>query len=226
MRYQSQLNSDGKHKSYQECDRYKKNVIQMEKSIYLCFFISALSRFLMYETYYDQLKNYFTQDGIQVHYQDTVSPAKIVKTTDVENDLGKLQDEYKIFDFSNMNKDHKLFSDKFKKMPGCLKIGTPKSLYLNKFVCLRSKCYAYKTELDGNCNIFKGICKGYRKEISFEQYHNCLKNLTYNIECKLFCITSHDHAMYLKQITNKSLSAFNDKREYIDEILSKPSGGF
>ena len=55
----------------------RKMLFRWKKQFIYVFFISALSRFLMYETYYDQLKNYFTQDGIQIHYQDTVSLLKL-----------------------------------------------------------------------------------------------------------------------------------------------------
>ena len=42
-----------------------------------------------------------------------------------------------MFDFSNLNKGHKLHTNGFPKIPGHLKVETPKTLYLNKFVCLR-----------------------------------------------------------------------------------------
>ena len=83
-----------------------------------------------------------------------------VKTKDMVNDLDELQEQYKLFDFSNLNKDHNFFSNEFKKKPGYLKIQTPKSLYINKFVFLRSKDFAYKAELDGDTNILKGIFQG------------------------------------------------------------------
>ena len=148
-----------------------------------------------------------------------------IKTSDIVTDLSNLQEQYKMFDFSNLNKDNNLFSNEFKKIPGYLKIETPRSLYIDKFVCLRSKCYAYLTKLDGYNNKFKGIVKGYKKEITFDQYYSCLKNQTYDKTCKQFCIRSHDHNMYLQQITKKSLSPFDDKREYINEIYSRPWGG-
>ena len=110
------------------------------------------------------------------------------------------------------------------KKPGYLKIETPKSLCIDKFNCLRSKYYAYTSKLDGYENKFKGIVKGYKKEISFDQYYKCLKNQTYDKTCKQFCIRNHDHGKYLQQITKKSLSPFDDKREYINEIESKPWG--
>ena len=162
LSFQSRLDFNAIHKSYQDYDTYtfKSNVVKMEKPIYLGFTILELSKLLMYETYYDKLQKYFGVDGTQIHYQDTDAFVMSIRTTDIVNDLSKLQDQYKMFDFSNLNKEHILFSSEFKKIPGYLKIETPKSLYIDKFVCLRSKCYAYMTKLDGNDNKFKGIVKG------------------------------------------------------------------
>ena len=227
LRFQSRLDFDGIHKSYQDYDTYtfKSNVVKMEKPIYLGFTILELSKLLMYETYYDKLQKYFGIDGIQIHYQDTDAFIMSIKTTNVINDLSNLQEQYNLFDFSNLSKDHQLFSNEYKKIPGYLKIETPKSLYIDKFVCLRSKCYAYTSQLDGYENKFKGIVKGYKKEISFDQYYKCLMNQTYNQTCTQYCIRSHDHNMYLQQITKKSLSPFDDKREYIKNIQSRAWGG-
>ena len=224
LKFQSRLDFNGIHKSYQDYDSYifKSKIVKMEKPIYLGFCILELSKLLMYETYYDKLQKYFGIDGIQNHYQDRDAFIMSIKTTDIVNDLSNLQEQYKMFDFSNLNKEHKLFSNEFNKIPGYLKIETPKSLYIDKFVCLRSKCYAYTIQLDGYENKFKGIVKGYKKEISFDQYYKCLKNETYNKTCKQFCIRSHDHYMFLRQITKKSLSPFDDKRKYINNIQSIP----
>ena len=184
MRYQSRLDFEGIHKSYQDYNTYtfEEIVIKMEKPIYSGLAILELSKLLRYETYYDKLQKYIGQDGTQIHYQDTDAYVMSVRTTDIVYDLDKLQDQYKIFDFSNLNREHNLFSNEFKKIPGYLKIETPKSLYIDKFVFLRSKCYAYTTELDGNDNKLNGICKGYIKEILFHQYYKCLKNETYDRE--------------------------------------------
>ena len=224
LKYQSRLDFDGIHKSYQDYDSYtfKSNVVKMEKPIYLGFTILELSKLLMYETYYDKLQKYFGIDGIQIHYQDTDAYIMSVKTTDIVNDLSILQNRYKLFDFSNLNKEHKLFSNEYKKIPGYLKIETPKSIYIDKFVCLRSKCYAYLTKLDGYNSKFKGIVEGHKKEIAFDQYYNCLKKETYDKTCKQFCIRNHNHCMYLQQLTKKSLNPFDDKRCYINNIESTP----
>ena len=110
LRFQSRLDFDGIHKSYQDYDTYsfKSNVIKIEKPIYLGYTILELSKLLMYETYYDKLQKYFGIDGIQIHYQDTDAFFMSLKTTDVVNDLSKVQDQYKMFDFSNLNKEQKI----------------------------------------------------------------------------------------------------------------------
>ena len=123
LKFQSRLDFNGIHKSYQDYDSYtfKSNIIKMEKPIYLGFTILELSKLLMYETYYDKLQKQFGIDGIQIHYQDTDAFVMSIKTTDIVNDLEKLQNQYKMFDFSNLNKEHKLFSNEFKKKPGSSK---------------------------------------------------------------------------------------------------------
>ena len=146
-----------------------------------------------------------------------------IKTKVVLIDLDKLEEQYKLFDFSILDKEHILSSNEFKKKCGYLKIETPKFLYINKFVCLRFKCYAYRSKIDGDGVKLKGICKGYRK-IPSEQHQKCLKNETYNKECEQFFIRSHDHEKYLQQIFKKSLSPFDDKRKYINETISIPWG--
>ena len=117
LRYQSRLDFNGIHKSYQDYDTYtfKSNVVKMEKPIYLGFCILELSKLLMYETYYDKLQKYFGVDGIQIHYQDTDAFIMSIKTNDIVHDLSKLQDQYKMFDFSNLNKERRLFLNEFKK---------------------------------------------------------------------------------------------------------------
>ena len=102
----------------------------MEKPIYLGFCTLELSKLLMYETYYDKLQKYFGIDGIQTQYQDTDAFIMSVKTMDIVYDLNKLQEQYNLFDFSNLDKEHKLFSNEFKKIPDYLKIETPKSIYI------------------------------------------------------------------------------------------------
>ena len=63
----------------------------------------------MYETYYDKLQPYFGQENFQLYYMDTDSFKLSVNTKDIIKDLKNLED---IFDFSNLHKNHELFSKK------------------------------------------------------------------------------------------------------------------
>ena len=49
-----------------------------------------------------------------------------------------------LFDFINLNENHELFSNKNKKVVGKFRIETPKNIWMDEFICLQSKVYAFK----------------------------------------------------------------------------------
>ena len=71
-----------------------------------------MSKLHMYETYYDKLQAYFGQENLQLHYIDTDGMILSMKTENTINDLKNFED---IFDFSNLDENHELFSKKYKK---------------------------------------------------------------------------------------------------------------
>ena len=138
----SKLTFNGIQRSYENSDSYtfKKNEIVMDKAIYVGFAILELSKLHMYETYYDTVQPYFGQDNLQLHYIDTDGVILSMKTENIIKDLKNLED---IFDFSNSDKNHELCSEKNKKVIGKFKIETPKNIWIDEFVCLRSKAYSF-----------------------------------------------------------------------------------
>ena len=72
---------------------------------------------------------------------DTDAFVLSVNTNDIIKDLKNLDD---IFDFSNLDGNHELFSNKNKKVIVKYKIETPKNIWIDEFTCLRSKIYAFK----------------------------------------------------------------------------------
>ena len=108
---------NGIHKSYENCDSYtfKQNEVVMDKPIYRGFSVFELSKFLMYETYYDKLQPYFGQENLHLHYMDTDIFVLSVNAKDIVRDLKNLEDK---FDFSNSDKNHELFSNKNQKVIG------------------------------------------------------------------------------------------------------------
>ena len=119
LKWQSKLSFNGIHKSYAlEGDvgyssfTFKQTEVLMDKPIYLGFAVLDLSKLLMYETYYEKLQPYFGLENIQNHYTDCDSMVLSIKTDNIINDLNNLED---LFDFSNLNTNNELFSNKIKK---------------------------------------------------------------------------------------------------------------
>ena len=197
IKQQSKLTFNGVHKSYENCDSYtfKQNEVLMDKPIYLGFSVLELSKLLMYETYYDKLQPYFGQEIIKLHYMDCDSFVLSIETQNIINNLKNLED---LFDFSNLNKNHELFSNK-KKVVGKFKIKTPENFWIDEFVALRSKCYAFKCG-DDSKNKLKGISKSYPRNIKFDEYKKCLDSEEYQHEGDNYILRSINHEMYLQRV--------------------------
>ena len=113
----------------------------MDKTIYVGLAILELSKLHMYETYYDKLQSNYGQENLQLHYIDTDGLILSMKTESIIKNLEILED---IFDFSNLDEIHELFSNKNKKIIGKFKIERPRKIWIDEFVCLRSKAYSFK----------------------------------------------------------------------------------
>ena len=216
IKQQSKLTFNGIHKSYDNCDSYtfKQNEVLMDKPIYLGFTVLELSKLLMYETYYDKLQPYFGQENIQLHYMDTDSFVLSVNTKDIIKNLKNLED---IFDSSNLDENNELFSNKNKKVIGKFKNECPRNIWIDEFICLRSKMYAFKCGNDSK-NKLKGVSKSQSKNIILEEYKKCLDGK----ECDKYIIRSINQEMVLQKVKKWTLSIFDDKRCYINNIKSKP----
>ena len=222
IKQQSKLTFNGIRKSYENYDSYtfKKNEVVMDKAIYVGFAILELSKLHMYETYYDTLQPYFGQENLHLQYVDTDDMFLSMKTKDIIKDLKNLED---IFDFSNLDKNHELYSERNKKMIGKFKIETPKNIWIDEFVCLRSKAYSFKCKDNiESKNKIKGISKSQSKHIKFEEYYNCLFGKGYQKECNKYIIRSINHETVLQKVKKSTLSIFDDKRCYLNEIESIP----
>ena len=111
---------------------------------------------------------------------DTDSFVLSVNTEDINKDLENLED---IFGFSNLDENHELFSNKNKKVViGKFKIETPKNIWIDEYICSRSKMYAFNCGVDSQ-NKLKGISKSQSKHIKFEEYKKCLDGEEYQREC-------------------------------------------
>ena len=165
IKQQLKLTCNGLHNSYTNYDSFtfKQNEVLMDKPIYLRFAILELSRFLGYETYYDKIQPYFGQENIQLHYMDCDDFLLSIRTQNIINVSKNLED---LFDFSNVDVNHELFSIKNEKVVGKFKIEIPKNIHIDEFIASRSKLFAFKCGNDSK-NELKAICKSQSKNIKF-----------------------------------------------------------
>ena len=127
IKQQFRLTFNGIHESFENCDinLFRENEVTMDKPIFLGFAILQLSKLHMYETYYDKLQPYFGQENLHLHYIDTDAFVLNVNTKDIIKDLKILED---IIDFSNLDGNHVLFSNKIKEIFAFFEIETPQSI--------------------------------------------------------------------------------------------------
>ena len=126
-----------------------------------------------------------------------------------------------IVDFSNLDKNHELFSNKNKIVIGKIKIETPKNIWIDEFVCLRSKMYAFKCG-DDSKNKLRGISKNQSKIKKIQEYYKWLFGGKNQQDCDNYIFRSIIREMYLQRVKKSTLSIFDDKRCYKNNIESKP----
>ena len=138
----------------------------MDKPIYLGFAVLEFLKLHIYETYYYKLQPYFGHENLQSHHIDTDAFVLSMNTNDIIRDLEKLED---LFDSSNLDKNHELFNNKNRKVIGKFKIETPTNIWIDEFVCLRSKAFSFKCKdfIEGK-NKLKGISKSHSKIFKFK----------------------------------------------------------
>ena len=88
-----------------------------------------------------------------------------ITNQNVDIDLNILEN---LFDFSNLDLYHELFSNENKKVVGEFEIETPKNIRIDKFFYLRSKAYFFMRNRK-NTNKLKSFSKSDSKKIKFEE---------------------------------------------------------
>ena len=147
----------------------KKTSVKMNKPIYLGLAILSLSKILMYDYWYNEMKPKY-KDRIRLCYMDTDSFIMHIKTEDFYKDIA--DDVERKYDTSNDTVERPLPMGKNKKVIGMMKDELGGKI-MQEFIGLRPKCYSYLTD-DGNVN---KKAKGTRKCVikKFYNYVECLK---------------------------------------------------
>ena len=122
----------------------------------------------MYGKYYVKFQPFFGQEFSQLHYMDCDSFVLSIGTQNIIHDWKNLED---LFDFSDLDTNHELFSNTTEKVVGKLRIETPKDIWIDEFIALRGKTYSFKCN-DKNTTKSKSSSKSQSKSIILEEYKN------------------------------------------------------
>ena len=184
-----------------------KRKLVLNRPIYMGACILDLSKQLMYDFYYNNLKTQY-DDRCNLLYTDTDSLLLQIQTDDVYADIAANADEY---DTSNYPKNHPLYTNKYNKVIGKMKdecAGTP----IVEYVGLRPKMYSILKVYDNEIRKAKGV-KRYvvKKHLRHEQYKEVLfqsKTLIHGMNM----LRSERHQIYGMRMNKVSLSPLDTKR--------------
>ena len=193
----------------------KKTKLRFDKPIYVGMSILELSKTLMYDFHYNHIKNKYNEKA-KLLFTDTDSLCYYIQTKDIYKDMKK---DKQLFDTSDYPKDHKLYSEKNKKVLGKMKDETAGKL-ITEFVGLRAKLYAFKTLENKEIKKAKGVKKSViNQAINIEDYKRALfENET--VYRKMNTIQSKKHDVFTTQINKISLSSNDDKRYILENNIN------
>ena len=131
-----------------------------------------------------------------------------IRTQDINNYLKSLKE---FFDFSNLDENHELFSNKNENIFANSKMETPNNNLIDEFVRLACKSYSFQCN-DKLTNTVKGVSKSYSKHFKNEYFRKCLVGEDYQKECDNYILRSPNNKMCLQLVKNSTLTIFDDKR--------------
>ena len=194
-----------------------KEKIVFNKPIQVGMTVLDLSKLLMYDFYYNHLKNQYG-NRCQLLYTDTDSLLLEIQTEDVYEDMRSHMD---LYDTSDFPREHHLYSETNKKVLGKMKdecAGAP----IERYVGLRPKMYCIKMagfagSSQKEIKKAKGIKKYVvKKQINVQLYEEALfakKTMKHQMNT----LRSEGHNIYAERINKSSLSPLDTKRWIHDD---------
>ena len=167
--------------------------------------ILDISKILMYDFHYNYIKKKYGSYA-RLLFTDTDSLCYEIETDDIYGDMYENRD---LFDTSDYNKDHFLFSTENKKVIGKMKDECAGRV-IEEFVGLKSKMYSLLFN-GKEKKTAKGIKRSEIKKLRHAIYRHCLFNKD-TIVCNMNRIQSYNHQLYSMSMTKVGLSPFDDKR--------------
>ena len=161
----------------------------------------------MYDFYYNQMKTQYGE-RCQLLYTDTDSLLLEIHTDDVYQDMAKHAD---LYDTSNYQKDHPLYSTGNEKVLGKMKAEWA-GCRIAEYVGLRPKMYSILEASGKSIKKAKGVKKNtLKKHIHHKQYKEVLfENQTF--PHGMDALRSERHRIYAQRLNKVSVSPFDSKQ--------------
>ena len=187
----------------------KKEVLKLNKPIYVACTVLELSKLAMYECYYDFLME--KCENFNLLYMDTDS---FIIEVIGENFDDIMLGNKEYLDLKNVSKKSVYYADENKKIPGKMKDeygGTP----ILEYVGAEPKSYAL---IDIN-NYEESVHQGHSSNFQSSKFKDVVNNKNV-IRHPMKKITSKKLIIYTEDSYKISLSCFDDKRYIIDDGIN------
>ena len=193
--------------------------ILLNRPIYVGFTILDLSKFLMYDFFYNELKCMYGAN-VKLLFTDTDSLCVLVNTEDMYEDM-KLMSH--LFDFSDYPVSHKCYSTTNKKKIGVFK-DECNSIPPSSYVGLRPKMYSIRYD-ESEKKAAKGVQKYVIKaKLRHNDYEECLfSNKSQHHTMNM--IRSDHHTLYTINQRKRTLCPFDDKRYLMEDGVASLAYG-
>ena len=165
------------------------------------------------------MQPYFGEDNLELHYLDTDS--FIFSFKPIKSLLEDFKHFKEDFDFSDLDPSHELYSKENKKVIGKMKLEALPELDLDEAVFLRSKSHSLNFKQNNSHCKHKGVQD--HNKYTLEDYKYCLENneIKYGIN---YSLRSNKHEITMVKQKMIALNTFDDKRCYVDKLISVPWG--
>lgn len=197
------------------CIELKKEIVTLNKPFASGFAVLELSKLHLYQFHYNYIKRLYGNRS-KLLFTDTDSLSYEIRDSNVNMDMYKNKDK---FDLSNFHPNSPYHSDQNKKRIGTFKKEHPNDSII-EFVGLRAKMYSLKFLSNKDEKKAKGIKRSVMKRCSHKNFAETLFNRDKDKTISYYSIRSKKHKLYTKKEQKKFLSAFDDKRYFLNETES------
>ena len=195
----------------------KKTEVYFNKPVYVGQAILHLSKTLMFDFHYDHIRAKY-KNAAELLFRDTDSLLYLIHTDDFYKDISR-DVKTKKFDTSHYPESHPsgIETGVNKKVIGMFK-DEVSGRQITYFVGLRTKLYSFKVEDDKIVKTCKGIKNVVKKELSFEDYKQCLFSGEKEMR-EMNIIRSESHDIYSRKVNKDALCSNDDKRILMEDCI-------